>query len=399
MRISTFLFLAIAPLLNLRSVAAAEAGAMHHAGHGDGMPAAAAPGDLGATAVFDARGTLWAAYKTAAGVVVNHSTDLGRTWSGPVAVGREPEPTDGGADSRPKIAVGPGGEIYVTWTRPLAKPYTGEIRFTRSLDGGRTSDPPKTVHHDRQVITHRFDALTVDARGRVVVAWVDKRDLTLAGGAAYRGAAIYFARSDDRGASFGTDTKLADHSCECCRIGLVPRPDGSVVALWRHVFEPNVRDHAMAVITPEGRAGPLERASFDGWAIDACPHQGPALAIDEHGVRHAVWFTAAPSAPGVFYGRPVDGRVEGLRAVGGRSAERPDIAVYGRQVAVVWKEFDGTRSQLRGLISADGGVTWRELALGATDGASDHPRLFVRDGRFHVFWHTRLQPLAVIPFP
>ena len=34
-------------------------------------------------------------------------------------------------DSRPKIATGPHDEIYVTWTKPFAKPYTGEIRFAR----------------------------------------------------------------------------------------------------------------------------------------------------------------------------------------------------------------------------------------------------------------------------
>lgn len=389
-------------LLLARSVSAAEPGAMQHAGHGDPTPGSPGLVDLGATAAFDAQGTLWAAHKTAAGVSVSRSRDLGKSWSAPVAVSRESEPTDAGADARPKIALGPQGEIYVTWTRPMAKPYTGEIRFTRSLDGGLTFEAPQTVHHDRQVITHRFDALTVDVRGRVVVAWVDKRDLAAgpsSGPAAYRGAAIYFAISDNRGKSFGTDTKLADHSCECCRIGLVPRPDGSVVALWRHIFEPNLRDHAIGVITPDGQAGPMERASFDGWAIDACPHQGPALAVADDGTRHAVWFTASPAAPGVFYGRPREGRVEGLRKIGGKTAERPDVAVLGREVAVVWKEFDGTRSQLRGLRSPDGGETWQEVALTAADGASDHPRLLIWKGRFHVFWNTRLRPLSVTPFP
>ena len=393
--------LGLGALLLARAVFGAETGASHHGGHGAPVPGQAGLAELGATAAFDSRGTLWAAHQTAAGVSVSRSGDLGKSWSAPVAVSREIEPTDAGADARPKIALGPQGEIYVTWTRPLAKPYTGEICFTRSLDGGATFDPPRTVHRDRQVITHRFDALTVDALGRVVVAWVDKRDLVAApaAGPAYRGAAIYFAISDDRGAAFRADTKLADHSCECCRIALVPRPDGSVVALWRHIFDPNIRDHAIGVITADGRAGGMQRASFDDWAIDACPHQGPALAIDDRERRHAVWVTGSPKAPGVFYGRPIDGRIEGLRRIGNGAAERPDVAVLGRQVAVVWKQFDGTRSQLQGLLSPDGGDTWRELALAATDGASDHPRLLTRDGRFHVFWNTRLQPLSVTSFP
>jgi hypothetical protein len=364
-----------------------------------GQPGAA---ELGATAAFDAKGTLWAAHKTASTVAVSRSSDLGKTWSSPVLVTREPEATDGGADARPKIAAGPGGEIYVTWTRPMSKPYTGEIRFTRSLDAGRTFAPPRTVHTDRQEITHRFDALAVTPSGRVVVAWVDKRDLvaaSAAGGKPYRGAAIYFAVSDDRGASFRGDTKLADNTCECCRIALVPRPDGSIIALWRHIFEPNIRDHAIGVITSDAKSGGMERATFDEWALDACPHQGPDLAIDERGQRHAVWFTAAPKASGLFYGRPGANGVAGLRRLGGAGAERADVAALGPRVAIAWKEFDGTRSQLRGLRSEDGGNTWREVGLASTADASDHPQIVTNGHRFFVFWNTRSEPLSVTPFP
>lgn len=370
-----------------------------HAHMSRGTPDAA---ELGATAAFDAKGTLWAAHKTGGVITVSQSTDFGYSWSNPVSVTREPEPTDAGADARPKIAPGPDGEIYVTWTRPMGKPYTGEIRFTRSLDGGRTFAPARTVHTDRQEITHRFDAITVTPTGRVVVAWVDRRDSVAAiaaGAGPYRGAAIYFAVSDDRGGSFRSDTKLADHSCECCRIALVPRRDGSVLALWRHIFAPNIRDHAIGVITAEGNAGGMERASFDEWALDACPHQGPNLAVDERGQPHAVWFTASPKAPGLFYGRPGANGVEGLRKLGGSAAERPDVAVLGRRVAVVWKEFDGTRSQLRGLLSGDGGDTWREVSLASTANASDHPKIVTTGDRFFVFWNTRNEPLSVTPIP
>ena len=38
-------------------------------------------------------------------------------------------------------------------------------------------------------------------------------------------------RSDDGGASFGPDIKLAEHSCECCRIALSLDGQGGVVAI------------------------------------------------------------------------------------------------------------------------------------------------------------------------
>jgi hypothetical protein len=372
-------------------------------GHGEhgAKPGGAARVELGTSGAFDSRGVLWAVSKEGGRVVARSSADLGLHWSAPRPVSPEGERVAADGEARPKIAAGTAGEIYVTWTRPLSRPYTGEIRFTRSLDGGQTFSAPITVHADRQEITHRFDALAVNGSGRVLIAWVDKRDLEAAraANAEYRGAAIYYALSDDRGASFRGDTRLADHGCECCRIALLPEADGGFLALWRHVFAPNIRDHALARVDAEGRAGPLQRATFDDWRLDACPHHGPSLAADGRGRLHAVWFTQAPGREGAHYGRLVEGGVEGQRRLGGEAAAHADIAIQGSRVAVAWKEFDGERTRLRGLLSEDGGGSWRELELAATAGPSDQPRLLARDGRFLVLWNTQEQPLRVVALP
>ena len=352
--------------------------------------------DLGASAAFDAQGVLWASHKDGGHIAVSRSEDAGRTWSRAMIVNSVIEVTDMGADSRPKIALGVQGEIYVTWTRPLGKPYTGEIRFARSLDGGRTFSKPVTVHADRQEITHRFDSITVNNKGQLFVAWIDKRDGVAAARAKapeYRGAAVYYAVSDDRGASFRGDYKLAEHSCECCRIALRPQDDGSVLAMWRHVFAPNIRDHALARMTPDGKAGDVRRVTFDDWRVDVCPHHGPSLDMDASGRLHAVWFTQAPRNSGVFYGRLRDGGVELQRRIGGETAEHADLAIAGDRVAVAWKEFDGERSRLRAMLSDDAGEHWRERELATTPEASDHPRVLVRAGAFFVFWNTRREPL------
>jgi hypothetical protein len=349
--------------------------------------------ELGASAAFDSQGSLWAVSKNGGHVMLRHSADTGKSWSAPRPVNAAPEGIGAEGDARPKIALGNGGEIYVTWTKPLSKPYTGDIRFARSLDGGKTFSAPVTVHTDRREITHRFDALTVTREGKIFIAWIDKRDMDSAGkGVNYRGAAVYFAVSDNQGASFRGDYKLAEHSCECCRIAMLPRDDGSVLALWRHVFEPNVRDHALALMHADGRTGTVRRATFDEWAVDVCPHHGPSLAADARGRLHAVWFTQGEKRAGVFYGRlriSGDGGVDALRRVGGEAAAHADVAAIGNNVTVVWKEFDGTRSRLRAMLSADGGDTWHERDLFATEGASDQPRVLVQGGRFYAFWHTQ----------
>ncbi len=383
------------------------AGWAQHAGHGGDKGGMGGMGkadrvQLAAFAAFDAKGELWAVNVEGGHILLRRSTDAGATWSTAQAVNAVAEITDSGGDARPKIALGPRGEVYVTWTKALSKPYTGAIRLARSLDGGKTFSAPLTVHSDPQEITHRFDALAVTREGKLFVAWIDKRDQVKAG-KAYRGAAVYFAVSDNQGASFRGDFKLADHSCECCRIAMRPRDDGSVLALWRHVFAPNVRDHALRVMHADGRVGAVRRATFDDWAVDICPHHGPSLAQDGDGRLHAVWFTQGENRSGVFYGRlrlSGEGGVDALRRVGGETAAHADLVVTGKRVVVVWKEFDGKRARLRAMISDDGGDTWRGRDLLVTAGASDQPRALEHAGRTYAFWNTQREGFtttAVLP--
>lgn len=377
---------------------AADAGHRHVAMKG---PEALAQAELGAQAAFDAHGTLWAVHKVSGHIAVSRSDDGGRMWSNPVIVTRSPEPTDTGGDARPKIALGREGEIYLTWTKPMSEPYTGEIRFSRSLDGGRTFSEPAVVHRDRREITHRFDTLAVNRAGKVFVAWIDKRDLVDAGNdpKAYRGAAVYFAVSDDRGATFRGDFKAADHVCECCRIALLARDDGTVTAMWRHVFEPNIRDHATVVLSADGKAGAIQRATFEEWRIDACPHHGPALAADTSGRLHAVWFSAAPNSRGFFYGRLRQGGVDGQRRLGSDTAGHGDVSVNGHRVVVVWRDYVGGRSRLLTSVADDGGDSWRDSELASVAGPSDYPRLLQHGNRTFIFWNSREKPLMVIPVP
>lgn len=364
-----------------------------------GMAQGKVRSELGASAVFAADGSLLAAAKQGAHVMIYRSADEGKSWSAPTVVNAEPEAISADGENRPKIAIAADGGLLVSWTHPLAKPYSGEIRFARADDGERFS-PPITVHRDRAEITHRFESMFVGADGRVVLAWIDKRDLEAAkaAGKDYRGAAIYAAVSDDGGRSFQPEQKVADHSCECCRIGVAADADGAPLLLWRHVFAPNERDHAVARLDRAGRPEALVRATHDGWQLDGCPHHGPSLAVAPDGVRHAVWFNQKDGEGRVFYGRlprregdPVDGQ----RAVGGPRAQHADLALAGRRLALVWKEFDGEQMRLKAEISDDGGRSFRPLELAATAGASDQPRALSRGDALYAFWRTEREGMQV----
>ncbi|MBS0308646.1 MAG: exo-alpha-sialidase [Proteobacteria bacterium] len=359
--------------------------------------------ELGTSAAVDAQGILWITSKESAGaaqyVVLQKSADGGKTWSAPQRIQSEPEAVSAEGENRPKLAIGSKGEIYVSYTKPLAKPYTGEIRFVRSLDGGRSFSPPITVHTNRDLITHRFDSMIVDRSGRIYVAWIDKRDLeaAVARKEKYAGAALYYAVSDDSGASFKGDYKIADHSCECCRIALALNPAGQPVALWRHIFSPNIRDHALVTLTPDGKLAAPMRATFDDWRVDACPHQGPSLAYGAEGTRHQVWFNVRNDEGGVFYASAPAG--EGLRTpmkLGSAQATHADVAVAGKKIVLAWKQFDGKTTAILAKISRDGGDHWHDTELAHTSGDSDQPRLLTHAGDILLVWRTQLDGVRVI---
>lgn len=356
---------------------------------------------LGASAAFDSHGRLWVVDAADGHIRVRTSTDDGATFGPPTIVNPAPERIYDEGENRPKIAFGPHDEIYVSWSQPRAKPWTGYVRFSRSLDHGAHFSAPLTVQHDLAEITHRFDALAVDGHGRVVIAWIDKRDMEAAKaqGKPYLGAAIYYSWSTDRGASFVADHKLLDHSCECCRIALARTPDGEVAAFFRNIRGDNIRDHAYAVLRTDGRPSKVAQATFDDWHIMACPHHGPGLAIGDGGTRHAVWFEAN-GKPTIWYGQLDPGHVpRHTLVVAGAGASHADVAVHGHTVWIAWNQVgaDGYALMLRR--SDDDGLHFdAPQAIAHSARSVGSPQLLLKDGKAFVAWNTmdgfRLVPAA-----
>ncbi|MEM7584159.1 MAG: exo-alpha-sialidase, partial [Acidobacteriota bacterium] len=248
----------------------------------------------------------------------------------------------------------------------------------------------------------RFESLGVDARGHIYLAWIDKRDRgpTRQRGEAYRGAAVYYAVSTDRGQTFAENLRVAPHACECCRIAMAPAPNGGVAVLWRHIFEPNVRDHAFAIVGPEGVESEMRRATFEGWKLDGCPHHGPSLAptVDQVGY-HATWFSAADGTARVFYGRFDAGGglvADPIEVASGVPAAHPSLAVHGPRVHLVWKAVADGVTEVILQTSVDGGVNWLppEPVL-STTGASDHPLLFSHAEHAVLSWRTDVEGLRI----
>jgi hypothetical protein len=363
---------------------------------------------LAISVAFDAQGSLWRVVEKNGLILVNSSRDLGKTFSSPVQVTPNVQKIGADGEARPKIAIGPEGNIYLTWTEALKKPFTGYIWFSRSVNGGKSFEKPIIVHADRAEITHRFDALNVaktgDAKGKITVTWIDKRDLIAAksAGKPYEGAAIYYATSSNQGASFLPEQKLADSSCECCRIALTNKPDGTVVAMWRHVFEGGERDHMMAEIPTQLNQAPVtKRATFGRWKIDGCPHHGAALAVGGEGKDwwgyHMAWFDGGNDDSGkdasMFYAR-MDGEawVSSPPKKFGKhlnQAGHPALLSMGENVWLVWREIENKNNNILGMFSDDGGRSWGDAkVLASSASKTDYPILLAKGNQAYLAWNT-----------
>jgi len=353
------------------------------------------------TAAFDQAGRLWTAFEFDGRIYVAAAERPGANFSTPVPVNADPEQVDINGENRPKIAIGPAGTVHVSWTRKMPGGFNGEIRYSRSTDGGRKFDAVRTINDDGLATGHRIETLLVDGRGDVYLAWIDKRDLVAATdrGDDYAGAAVYYAVSTDGGATFQPNRKVADHSCECCRIAAAATPDGDVALFYRAIFDANVRDHAFAAVATDGVTRAVRRATRDEWRIDACPHHGPALLAVGRSAFDLAWFTNGSERKGIFYGRfdADSGEVTRIRAVSASpSAGHPSLARSDGSLFVAWKEFTGETTDVLLIESADGGMSWSSpVTLARTSGASDHPFLLAHDGRLFLSWHTGDEGLRI----
>lgn len=344
------------------------------------------------TPTFDADGTLWIVWANDKHVYLQSSTDKGQHFSEPSRVNAEPEAVASHGEYRPKIKADRQGNLFVTWTQNLEKRHSGHIRFSRSNDGGRSFSKPVTINDDPNITGHRFDSLAVGQNGEVFIAWLDARDKdkAKAENRPFDGSAVYFTWSRDGGQSFQPNRILAPHSCECCRLGTEIDSDNLPVVLWRHVFDGGIRDHAIDKFVDWDTPGPVKRVENANWKIDACPHHGPALSIDD-GAYHVVWFSGTESRPGLFYTRSINqGRDFSLPyPFGGAGAKHPHVLAKDRQVWVVWSEFDGNRNIVRHLHSGDSGESWSPAeTLATTAGKADDAFLIGDDRDVYLSWQT-----------
>jgi hypothetical protein len=274
------------------------------------------------------------------------------------------------------------------------KAFNGQVLYTRSTDGGQSFAALRPITPSNE--SQRFVALALDAEGSVFAAWLDKRNRVPAqqSGQKYQGAGLFFASSNDGGATYSESRLAQDNTCECCRLGLAFAGAGHPVILFRNIFEGSIRDHAIMTFADPSTPGEVHRVSQDDWQIAACPHQGPSLSISTAGTYHVTWSTSGKVRKGLFYAYSRDGgrTFSDPLAIGqsDRNPSRPYVFAGSHQTELVWKEFDGEKTTVKLMTSQDDGEHWsKPKIVSSTEDSSDHPLLISDGRRIFLSWMTK----------
>ncbi len=134
-------------------------------------------------------------------ILFSKSDDGGRNFNEPQNLSNTPKGAGKGRLSQRlwdngslDLTVGPDGQIYTVWSE-----YEGDLRFSKSTDGGESFSEPETLASDDEAGPARGPSITTDADGEIYIAWSLGEEDT---------ADIHFSHSTDEGSSFESPQPL-----------------------------------------------------------------------------------------------------------------------------------------------------------------------------------------------
>jgi hypothetical protein len=221
---------------------------------------------------------------------ISHREKAG-AWAEPVTVHEGKDFWRNWADF-PGLGVFADGSVMVHWlARSGEGTYDYNVKARISRNGGGTWGEPFLVNTDGVKAEHGFVSFAATEKGMGVV-WLDGRetkggshegDHAPAGGGTMTLRFAEFLSDGTRTRESLLDPKV----CDCCQTAVVNTSKG-LLAAYRDRSDEEFRD--ISLVRPGAEKIEPRDFSKDGWKINACPVNGPALASRGDDVT-AAWFT------------------------------------------------------------------------------------------------------------
>jgi len=298
------------------------------------------------------------------------------------------------------LAVDGEGPVAAHFLRKSGESTYAYDAVLTTPDGAGGWQPPTPMHLDRSPTEHGFVSLVPLGEGQVFATWLDGRNFADAGEPPGADAGPMTLRYG----IFGPDGVAAarglldDRTCECCPTAAAQTSQGVLVA-YRDRSPDEVRDIYVVRVGDEGATDPA-RVHDDGWVINGCPVNGPALAASGEQVALA-WFTATGGSPAVKVSFSADAGASfgtPYRLDEGRPLGRVATALLDDGSAVVvWLETRDTGTQILARHVDSSGPRSAPVALAETSGtrASGYPRLTRGRGGLVAAWTETGDPSYV----
>jgi hypothetical protein len=241
------------------------------------------------------------------------------------------------------------GTLVAQWLKnvdPTIEAY--DLQLSSSRDSGKTWTKPFTPHHDGTKTQHGFATLLELPDSGLGMVWLDGRQQELDTRSQDGGSMSIRFATYDRQWKQTADMVVDERVCECCPTTAAVTADGIITA-FRDRSPREIRDIHVSRLE-KGAWTYATPVHVDGWEIEACPVNGPA--IDASG-RNAVvaWFTAKDDKPQAFAAFSSDaGRTWGapIRLDDASTLGHVDIELLEDGSAVAaWVEFADSRPSLR----------------------------------------------------
>jgi hypothetical protein len=311
------------------------------------------------------------------GQLLRFSTRAQGEWSAPQMVAKGMDWFVSAVDA-PSITAFADGTLAADWftaTQIETEAYDTKIAFSK--DGGATWGNAISPHRDKKKRQHGFLSVVPTSANQLTAVWLDGKNLP----EDLIGDMALVATTVGTDGKLGPEMELDARVCECCHTARASVADG-LVGAYRDRSDQEIRDIAMVRFSNGAWSAP-ESVAKDGWQIDACPINGPAISVSGQNVAVA-WFTAPQDVAQVNVVTSTDGGKtfgKPVRVDEGKPDGHVDVVSLpsgGSVVSWLERSQDGVRVKLRQVNAA--GVAGMPIAISEGTSPSESVPQIERSG-------------------